>query len=408
MKILNLIFMSDFDNSYAMFNDEVKAMMDYEQFVTAMARMSSQLGNPQNVGKPEIEAGENETVIIVPLEYEMMKLNARIIVTSDNLISTFLFQPIMPKVDWVAPPYVDNTKFSERRMTVVTGEFEMPAILTMPIGKENIPAIVLVHGSGPNDMDETVMGTKVFKDLAWGLASKGIAVLRYDKRTLTHGGKINLNQLTLKEETIDDALSAANLLMTVDEINKNQIYILGHSLGGMAMPRIAKDFPKGAGFIILAGSVRNLAHIIADQYEYILSDANENPESQKLIDEVKMQVDYLMSDEFSLDSPSDKLPLSIPALWWHDHLNSNTEQLVRDEKRPVYIIHAERDYQVTMKDYRLWEELVKDLNNYTLKLYPKLNHLLVEGEGKSTPDEYKKSGNVSKEIIDDIYNWINK
>ena len=61
--------------------------------------------------------------------------------------------------------------------------------LSMPAGDGPFPAVVLVHGSGPNDRDETIGPNKPFKDLAWGLASQGIAVLRYDKRTKAHASQ---------------------------------------------------------------------------------------------------------------------------------------------------------------------------------------------------------------------------
>lgn len=73
---------------------------------------------------------------------------------------------------------------------------------------------MLVHGSGPNDRDDTIGPNKPFKDLPHGLGARGIAVLRYDKRTKVHGGKMtapNL-KLTVFEETIEDAALAAALL----------------------------------------------------------------------------------------------------------------------------------------------------------------------------------------------------
>jgi fermentation-respiration switch protein FrsA (DUF1100 family) len=73
---------------------------------------------------------------------------------------------------------------------------------------------------------------------------------------------------------------------------------------------------------------------------------------------------------------------------------------------PILILQGERDYQVTMGDFEGWKRAMGDLSNVTLKSYPALNHLFMEGEGKSTPDEYLEPGNVAAEVIDDIAAWV--
>src|SRR6185369_4322477 len=85
------------------------------------------------------------------------------------------------------PAYVVPSMFREQELTVGAGtEWALPATLTLPTGTGPFPAVVLVHGSGPNDRDETIGPNKPFQDLAQGLASQGIAVLRYEKRTKQH------------------------------------------------------------------------------------------------------------------------------------------------------------------------------------------------------------------------------
>ena len=42
----------------------------------------------------------------------------------------------------------------------------------------------------------------------------------------------------------------------------------------------------------------------------------------------------------------------------------------------------------------------------TFIVYPSLNHLFIEGKGKSLPEEYSIPGNVAKDVIDDIVKWI--
>ena len=134
--------------------------------------------------------------------------------------------------------------------------------------------MVLVHGSGPNDRDETIGANKPFRDLAWGLATRSIAVLRYEKRTKQYPGKLmatGVGQFTAQEESIDDALSAVGQLRGTEGIDPKRIFVLGHSLGGTLAPRIGQADPKITGLIIMAGSTRPLEDMVVEQTRYLIS-----------------------------------------------------------------------------------------------------------------------------------------
>jgi len=152
------------------------------------------------------------------------------------------------------------------------GEFELPGILSVPAGGEGpFPLVIIVHGSGPGNRDGEMGAVKVYKDLAEQLISHGIASIRYDKRTLVHGQKIAADvNLTVKEETVEDVIAAAELALQLDNIDK--IYVAGHSLGGYLIPRIyAADINNIiAGYISLAGSARPLTELILEQFDYLL------------------------------------------------------------------------------------------------------------------------------------------
>jgi dienelactone hydrolase len=280
----------------------------------------------------------------------------------------------------------------------------------MPVGAGPCPAIVLVHGSGPNDRDETIGPNKPFRDLAWGLASKGIAVLRYEKRTREHGSELVAlkHTMTVKDEVIDDALAAVDLVRHTKGIDARRVYVLGHSLGGMLAPRIGTQDPGLAGLVVLAGATRPLEDILVEQTTYLASisglpedqQTSQIAEMEKLRDKIKRLT--------KSDTSSIEILFAAPTAYWIDLQGYDPPQVAQSLKMRLLILQGERDYQVTMKDFDRWKTALRSNANVSFKTYPKLNHLFIAGEGRSAPAEYEKAGHVPDEVIDDIAGWTKK
>jgi dipeptidyl aminopeptidase/acylaminoacyl peptidase len=262
-----------------------------------------------------------------------------------------------------------------------------------------------VHGSGPHDRDETVWGNKPFKDLAWGLASRNIAVLRYEKRTKQYQQETAamINTLTVQDEVIDDALAAVTLLSKTQGINSRHIFVLGHSLGGMLAPKIASQDSRIAGIIILAGPTRKLPDTILNQYNYLASmDGPIDENKAKQIKAIEQQVKKIKDLDFS----EGEIVLGAGKAYWQDLEKYDNVATVKNLTIPMFILQGERDYQVTMEDFNGWTNGLKGMKNVTLKSYADLNHLFIAGAGKSTPAEYNQPGHVNKAVIEDIAAWI--
>ena len=210
-------------------------------------------------------------IVLIPCEFERARADVQIVLNSANQVAGFFVRPAASTTPFIDSPYVDRSTFTEREITVDAGGWPLPGTLTMPNGAGPWPAVVLVQGSGPSDRDETIGPNKIFRDLAHGLGSKGIAVLRYEKRTRQFGPKIApLTTFTVKEETIDDAVAAVELLRKTSGIDPRRVFVAGHSLGGMVAPRIATAAGASVrGLIVLAGAVRSLEQSIIDQSRYL-------------------------------------------------------------------------------------------------------------------------------------------
>lgn len=394
-------------SAYQDFDSTVKAHMTEEQFLQLPDALFSQYGKLISIKADTTVFQNNIRTVILDIEHEKGFLRANVSYDDKMKIAGFYFNVAKSKVEYTPPPYSNENIIKEVEVEFGDLEYLMSGTLTLPKSGSNFPAVILVHGSGPNDRDETIGGAKVFKDLAWGLASNGVAVLRYDKRTYTHGEKLmreNPN-LTLDIETTDDAVYAVEFLRSRDEVSDN-IFVLGHSLGGIAAPRIAVK-AKPAGIIIMAGFARKFEELLLSQYEYLFTlDGEFDDAERKKLAELQEAVVTMLDPELSLDTPASKLPLGAPASYWLDIRNYNPAELTRELELPVYILQGERDYQVTMEDFALWKKVLAEKKNVSFKSYPKLNHLFIPGEGKSTPSEYSEPGHVAPYVITDISKWI--
>ena len=216
--------------------------------------------------------------------------------------------------------------------------------------------------------------------------------------------------ITVKEETVDDALASVAILRDMDKIDKNRIFVLGHSLGGMLIPRIGKGDSEIAGFIIMGGATaRPLEDIFLDQMEYIFSlDGEISETEEKELKKIREGVAKIKDPALSPDTPEEELLMGVPAAYWLDLRDYKPAEVMKTLPHPVLIIQGERDYQVTMEDFGIWKESLADRKNTEFKSYPELNHLFIQGEGKSVPKEYKMPGHVAEYVIEDIAGWVKK
>ncbi len=324
---------------------------------------------------------------------------------NNRCIAGLFFVPPEPISGVYTPPnYVSKEAFFEQEVIFGTKGWELPGTLSIPEGEGPFPVLLLVHGSGPQDRDQSIGPNKPFKDLAWGLASNGIAVLRYDKRTKVHSGKmVTATTVTVEEEVIEDALLAMEFLRKQKGINPEKMFILGHSLGGMLVPEIANRDGKLVGVIILAGPTRTLLELLLEQFEYIfLLDGKISATEAEKLEEAKKSAKVIKNHEFA----ENETVLSTPAGYWYDLLKRNPVEEALKLSSPLFILQGGRDYQVTVEDFEGWQKALVTKENVLFKLYPDLNHLFLVGEGKSTPDEYNIPGNVDEQVIKDIAGWI--
>jgi len=403
-KALDLLLAQKYSEMRQMFTPEVDKAFPQTGLEGLGAQVKS-WGAPEKIDDPQVRPGPGGlSIVVVPVKFAAMAINFQVTIDGQGKVAGLFLRPggAAPATPWVRPAYSKPDSFRERDVTVGNDEWKLPGTLTVPVGKGPFPAIALVHGSGPNDRDETVGQTKVFKDLAEGLASRGIVVLRYEKRTRQYAAKTAaMERFTVNEETVDDAVQALATLRAQPEVDAKRVFLLGHSLGGNLAPRIAEADAKLAGLVLLAANARPLAEALLDQAEYLGATPAD-------LQALRAQAAKLKALEpADADAPPLHIgPISAPASYW---LDLNAYDPAATAKRltiPMLILQGERDYQVTMKDLAVWKSALGSRKNVTLRSYPALNHLFVAGEGKSLPAEYNKPGHVAPEVVDDVAKFL--
>lgn len=294
-------------------------------------------------------------------------------------------------------------------------EYPLDGILVLPDKLDKpVPAVVLVHGSGPSDMDESIGKVKPFKDLAEGLSKIGIAVLRYNKRTFAHKKAFmkNSSNITVKEETIEDAILATDLLRNDCRVDSNNIFIIGHSMGGMLAPRIDAEGGNYKGLVILAGSPRKLEEIMIDQNNELLNSMNKvlqiiAGKQIKKINKKFVNIYNLTDEEAKNSSITGKY---VKAYYFKEMGEHPSPNYLKNLDKPILIMQGEKDIQVSIeKDFNKYKDLLKDKDKVTFKVYENLNHAFMPYTYESIKNarkEYSVEKHIENYVINDIANWI--
>ncbi len=398
----------DFKSATHPFAEGLREQLPPDKLAQTWAGLTAQAGAFQRIeSSKQAKLLQYETVITMAV-FERGNVTFQIIFDDAGQVVWLEAHPdesLLTPGTYEAPSYVQPGSFHEHEAQVGSGEWVLPSTLTIPEGQGLFPAVVLVQGSGPQDRDETIGPLKPFRDLAWGLASRDIAVLRYDKRTKVYPNQfLALPHYTIREEVTDDALAAVALLRATPAIDPARIFVLGHSLGAMLAPRIGEADPQIAGLVIMAGLTRPFEDTMLDQFTYLFSlSGSVSEDQQRQLDTLREQIAHVKDPALSLSTPSDQL-LGIPASYWLDLRGYNPPETARRLHMPMLVLQAERDYQVTMVDYRGWKAELIERPDVTFKLYPGLIHTFMPGEGK--PEDYNVPGHVAPEVVKDIAQWI--
>jgi fermentation-respiration switch protein FrsA (DUF1100 family) len=400
--IVTLLMEQKYTEIYGYFNSSITRQITAGQFQSIWEQqVISPYGNITEITETKVASESGYQTVYVTCTFSKEDtMDVKIVFNAQNWVLALTIVPTT--IPYTPPSYVNQSLFTETAVMVGSDQWVLPGNLTIPKGTGPFSAVILVHGSGPNDQDETIGPNKPFKDLAWGLASHGVAVLRYEKRTKRYPEQVTtiLQNFTVEDETIYDAIAAVSLLHASSVINQSQIYLLGHSLGGMLAPRITSQDHRIAGLIILAGNTRPLEDLILEQTWYLANLSGTNQSEQIA------QIRQLVQKVKTLNFTDNELVFNAPKSYWAYLAGYDPVATAKTLRIPMLILQGLRDYQVTIKDFGRWNQTFYGNQSVTLKTYPSLNHLFIAGTGVPTNTEYLISGHIDEQVIHDIATWI--
>jgi dienelactone hydrolase len=311
---------------------------------------------------------------------------------------------------YTPPLHFDIKKIKEIKLKVGFDSLALNACLTIPKTSTKSSLVIIIGESGPTDKDFDYEPNKPYKDLAYMLSQQGFSVLRYDKRSVEYNLSLmsfyNLKRrFTPEEEYIFDINKIITQMKARSDIDTSKIYLLGHGQGGLIASYMAKNSNDIKGVIMIGSHSMNTLANMVEQYNYLKV---MTPEKAPLYNDQTRHAKFALNGKFDENTPRDSMPFMVSPEYWiwmnnFDHV-ATTKQL----NKPVLIINFGRDYQTGIKNYEIWQKKLKQTKDVSFLFYPKLNHIMMEGENPSEYYEYYKKGNIPDYISKDIADWLYK
>jgi len=392
-----------FDQSTA---DVQAALGSADSLAGLWVQIAQVYGAYQGITAAAAQEQDGSTVAQITCAHTAADITYTVVLNSGGLLSGLTVSNVVQKV---AESTADTSQFVTEAITLRAGEAdETQGILTLPLGNGPFPAVIMMQGSGASDMNETAYGIAIFRDIAENLALAGVASIRYDKYTYVHADLLT-NSFTVQEEYMIDAGDALALLQADSRIG--DIYLLGHSLGAMLIPRVMQTLGAEhfTGGVMLDGTPLPLWEIQYHQNLEVIAtlDESDREASQAMIDAELAKLETMpdMTDEELQNS----LFFGISAWYQMDLMSVDAAQTAIAVQKPLFITQGGKDWQVTPADgLDAWREALGDSLAASYHLYPDMTHMLcdLEGEPACNTSDYQAGSTVSLALTRDIAAWI--
>lgn len=407
IQVVELALNGRFAEIESLFAPPLRAVVSAETLRIGWVAEIGKNGPVSTIGEPNSESVKAGLVrVIIPVACERGAFTVIMSVDDAGMLQGLRISSASA-TSWAPPSYTNPKMFDEREVTLGSGPLAVPGTLSLPRGRGVRAGVVLLSGGGPFDRDETSGPNKPLKDIAWGLASRGIAVVRFDKVTHVHSSQVaSMPDFTMADEYVPHAVAAVHLLQRQPTVDPARVFVLGHSMGGKVAPRVAAAEASVAGLVILAGDAQPMQRAAIRVARYLAA-LTPGPAAEDALETMTRQAAMVDSAALSPATPASALPFGLSGTYWLDLRGYDPVSVAATLNKPMLILQGGRDYQVTVEDdLSRWKAGVGHRADVTIRLYDADNHLFFPGAGPSTPAEYEAAQHVDPAIVADIAAWL--
>jgi len=395
-----------FDAATEAFAPALFEQVDADALASVWSDVERQFGAFVGVEGSTVTSVQGRRAVVVTTRFAQALQGIRVVFDDRARVAGFQFVPVDAPAEWSPPDYVNTDAFETTTVSLDgPGDCSLPGELAVPVDTTaegaGVPGVVVLGGSGPTDLDGSLGPNRPYRDLAYGLASDGVASLRYTKRTAVCS--VDPAALTIDDEYTTDALTAVARLRETPGVDPERIVVLGHSLGASLAPRVAAEADGVVGVGMLAPPGRPLQDAVVAQTRYLAElDGTVTDEERARIDAVTAAAERV--DDLDIEDGETVLGGGRP--YWESLASYDAVATARGLSVPLFLGFGGRDYQVPTADRDRWREALAGESGVTVETYDDLNHLFIPGSGPSSPEEYRTLGHITPRVVTDLASWV--
>jgi uncharacterized protein len=375
------------DSIFNMYAPIMKEHLPQEKNRTVMSGLHVQFGELKSLSLLKQDTG----YVRYKASFKDQILTMVLALNKENLIEGLRFIPYSPETanEEKAKP-VSN-------IFLKTTKGNISGTLLVPEGKQKLPVVLIIAGSGPTDRNGNqgdLIQTNTYQMIADSMSKRGIATLRYDKRGAGESVAAMGSESDLSfEDGINDA--AAFIQMLKVDARFSKVIVLGHSEGSL-VGMVAADRGKADGYISVAGAGERVDKIIEQQL---------NVQSPSLASKARILFDSLIRG-YSVDPPAELLMIFRPSVqpYIKSWLKYDPQLEIKKLKMPVLIIQGTTDLQVSAQNAH-WLKAADPAA--TLVIVEQMNHVLKHA-GPDTKENMGTYTNPALPILTEMVKAMEK